>query len=579
MERDIMPYDVFQSLRERLNRYYDTEVIRRLARLFGPAPSTRKEDRLMQILKGLEGDGLKWALDRLDDITRKAVAEAAYDPQGRYDPSRFQAKYGKLPKEWSMQGNGSNPFFGLFIVEGIMPEDLGVRVRALLPRPPEMKPRAMRTLPEKVDGVPLTTVHTGEAAQHDIMAVLHLVAGGMVTITSQRQTITARAARLIAEHLAPMGDSSNALEESAKLGLRAGVWANILLAAGLAREGEKRLELTDEGRNALTTPPHDILRAVWKTVVASDHYKQTGESEDLHISLYGVIDVPKLRGAIIDSLARFPIGEWIETAYLVNYLKAANTRIIPDWISRNRYYMFSGYHERGYDPGSYYSTILETSVLTFLRSLAATMGIVDMAYPKPSNISPNQFPVFIIHQLKYVRVTPLGAYCMGITDNFAPAAHEPKAALKVLPTLDVVLPGHSKKVRWEMFFLDRIAERTSDHVWKLDRKKVLDAMEREGITLESIREVLSPGGTPLPDTVVRFLEDIRRRETALRFAGAALLFETRDEASADLFVHERKLQGLCLRAGAKTIAVPEEKRREFLRTMKKMGYLVRLPEE
>ncbi len=579
MQRDIMSVDVFQSLRERLNRYYDAEVIRRLARLFGPATSTRKEARLMQILKGLEGDGLKWALDQLDDITRKAVAEAAYDPRNRYDPSRFQAKYGELPKEWYMHGNGSNPFFGLFIIGGIMPEDLGVRVRALLPRPPEMKPRAMRTLPDKVDGVPLITVHTGEAAQHDIMTVLHLVAGGMVTLTAQRQTITTRAARLIAEHLAPMGDSSNTLEESAKLGLRAGIWPNILLGAGLTREGEKRLELTDEGRNALTTPPHDILRAVWKTIIASDSYGETGGAEDVCLSLYGGIDVPKLRGEIIDSLARFPMGEWIETAYLVNYLKAANTRILPDWSSQNRYYLFSGYHERGYDPGSYYGIMLESFVRSFLRSLAATMGIVDMAYPMPSNISPNQYPVFIIQQLKYVRVTPLGAYCMGISDSFASAAPEPKAALKVLPTLDVVLPGHSKKMRWEMFFLDRIAERTSDHVWKLDRKKILAAMEREGITLESIREVLSPGGTPLPDTVVRFLEDIRRRETALRFAGTALLFETRDEASADLFAHERKLQGLCVRAGEKTIAVPEEKRREFLRTLKKMGYLVRLPEE
>ncbi|MHB9028708.1 MAG: hypothetical protein ACYC9O_08065, partial [Candidatus Latescibacterota bacterium] len=73
--------------------------------------------------------------------------------------------------------------------------------------------------------------------------------------------------------------------------------------------------------------------------------------------------------------------------------------------------------------------------------------------------------------------------------------------------------------------------------------------------------------------------DIGLRETALTYSGEAVLFEARDAATADLIAHERKLQGLCLRAGEKSVVVPDDTRNEFLKVMKGMGYLVRMPKE
>lgn len=571
--------DEQDKLRERLNQEYDSETLRLLAGLFGPTVNkTHKEDRLDLIMKGLEGDGLKWALDQLDDITRKAVAEAAYNSNGCFNPLLFRAKYDQLPKEWRVFGRPSNPFFGLFIINGVMPKDLRNRVRAILPPPPEIKPRSIRELPGNYDGNPLIPIHTEQTALHDSITVLHLIAGGEVVITPQQQKISTRAVRTIASHLLSSDGPYHEMDNAVKESIRAHAWPNIILVAHLAREGENRLELTREGQKALTAHPHEIIRMGWNRWIATKRQNEIDQYDDSFLAIMDGFDLQKLRTAVLDVLVRFPIGEWIETGHLINYFKTTGAGIRLPWRTTTRYYYFTGYHGNNITQESFLDMVDSAFVLTFLRVIAATMGVIDMAFITPKQTQPDVPPSVSIQQLKFVRITPLGAYCLGISEKYSSASQEPKQPLKVLPTLEVVMPDHIKTVRWESFLLERIAERTAEHVWKLDRKKILAALE-QGLTLDRIRQLLATGGTPLPDTVIRFLEDISNRESALRFAGTAWLFEARDEAAADLFVHERKLQGMCLRAGVKTIAVPEEKRKEFFKTLKKMGYLVRLPKE
>ncbi len=62
-----------------------------------------------------------------------------------------------------------------------------------------------------------------------------------------------------------------------------------------------------------------------------------------------------------------------------------------------------------------------------------------------------------------------------------------------LPNHDVV-SSEQNPDPGDVLFLDRVAERTSDRVWRLDREKILAAAE-DGLGIDYISEFLEDHGT------------------------------------------------------------------------------------
>ena len=81
--------------------------------------------------------------------------------------------------------------------------------------------------------------------------------------------------------------------------------------------------------------------------------------------------------------------------------------------------------------------------------------------------------------LKYIRLNPLGAWCLGVAGDYQPESSASGASWRVLPNLEIV-SGDARPDPGDALFLDRIAERTSEAVWRLDRDKILARVE-EGL--------------------------------------------------------------------------------------------------
>src|SRR5208282_4328250 len=62
-------------------------------------PPTRKEEMVAQLLSLLEGDGLKAACAKLNELQQVALSEAVWSDDGHFDAARFNAKYGRLPSD------------------------------------------------------------------------------------------------------------------------------------------------------------------------------------------------------------------------------------------------------------------------------------------------------------------------------------------------------------------------------------------------------------------------------------------------------------------------------------------------
>jgi hypothetical protein len=194
----------------------------------------------------------------------------------------------------------------------------------------------------------------------------------------------------------------------------------------------------------------------------------------------------------------------------------------------------------------------------------------DWYEPKPKKNKWDQF-LSRYDGLLYFRLNPLGAYCLGLTDHYAPSRVEARAALTVLPSLQINIAGKALSPD-EALLLETWAERESGEIWRLDRDKSLSAVEG-GHQIVELREFLqSRDEQPLPETVEDFIVTTERQARALKNAGAALLIECADAELAELIANHERTKKLCLRAGERHLVVKMDTEEQFRKAVHVLGY-------
>ena len=167
------------------------------------------------------------------------------------------------------------------------------------------------------------------------------------------------------------------------------------------------------------------------------------------------------------------------------------------------------------------------------------------------------------------RINELGAWCLGQNQHYQPEEVVARKTWRVLPNHDVV-SSELNPNPVDVMFLDKVADRTSDLVWRLDREKTLTAVEN-GLAIEAITKFLEQRSSePIPQTVETLLDDLLARATRLRDKGTVRMIECSDAETARLLLLDPKLSTLCLAAGARNLvfrAADETKVRTQLRKL------------
>ncbi|MCP4366773.1 MAG: hypothetical protein GY797_01470 [Deltaproteobacteria bacterium] len=168
-------------------------------------------------------------------------------------------------------------------------------------------------------------------------------------------------------------------------------------------------------------------------------------------------------------------------------------------------------------------------------------------------------------------VNSLGAWCLGISESYKAAPIERQHILKVLPNREIA-ETKAPFPHSEAIYLETIADKTSDKVWKLNPDKILIAYEN-GRSIEEVKEfLLSKNDQDLPDTIVSFFDDMIRRNRLLSDEGTARLIKVSDPVVALALTSDSQLKGLCIPADDGYIAVPLSKENTFRKKLRKMGY-------
>ncbi|TVR51775.1 MAG: hypothetical protein EA426_19715 [Spirochaetaceae bacterium] len=597
-----------ERLTDALTELNSSEELGKLARLTGSRVPTRKADLADHIARYLAGDGLRKAYDSLGELERAAIAEVVHSETDTFDAERFLAKYGSGPTQEPDELDDPSSFqrqpalLDMFLIgrNRLMPREIKRRLKKLvpapaavtlrtIPRPAESYPRPDRSGEAEPEAIPVCVHLSEHRAQRELPAVLRLIDSQKITVGSKtlrpsKATIDAVSAVLDGDDFYRNDRPAHKYYDPNPGAIRAYSWPIILHAAELARLSGNRLELTVEGRNALSSPPGEVMRRVWERWISASELDELSRIECVKgqtgkggRSLTSTIE---RRKALQNALALCPTDEWIEIDELVRFMRASG---IDATVTKNAWELYIGHREYGSLGYSGGAEVLDRGYLkAFLLEYAATMGLIDVALIPPADTRQEIDRLWGVDELPYfsrydglvaIRINQFGAYCLGKSTQYCSPMDEAERFIRVLPNRDVVTGTAISTA--DRLALDRYFEPESDMVWRIDAEKLLSLVEAGG-TIEQVREyLLAHSETSLPQTVTQLLDDVEERSRRVSDDGVARLIECDDATLASLIAHDAHTRRHCMLAGSRHLVVPRRSEAAFKRGLKKVGFIVR----
>jgi hypothetical protein len=573
------------------------DQLKSLMRWLPDASPTGKKDQLVgQILRSLTGDGLRALWDRLDDIQRMAVAETAYALNGFFDGNRFRAKYGRLP-DFTIKENGRRYSYygpptalGLFLYhqDGCysLPADMRERLRTFVPEPEPVRLNTIETLPEKIGENRLTVRHSERDATVDLSVLLRLTDQGKIQVSDKTSLPGAATLRLLTENLAG-GDfyahKPTQHQRNQEVGpIKAFSWPLLLQAAGLVQRNGSKLALSTAGRKALTSSPASVLGTIWNKWLKSslfDEFSRVDVIKGQKSKGRVMTAVAPRRAAITEILRLCPVGAWIDVDDISRFMQATGHTFDVTHNPWKLYISDQQYGSLGHDGYHSWEILQFRYLLCLLFEYAAALGIIDVAYIEPTGARNDFGELWGTDDLEFLsrydgliclRVTPLGAWCLGLVEDYTPAPIQPSVKLAVLPSLHVNVVGGSLSTE-ESLTLDTWAVEATDKNWRLDRQKAVGAIEK-GRDIAELRAFLQTReDQPLPETVESFIKTTEKQGKALKISGTALLIDCENAEIASMIATRKETAGLCLRAGDRQLVVRLENEEKFRNLIRILG--------
>lgn len=558
-------------------------------------PTGRKEELIQQILDTMLGSRMKGVWQRLDSLQQAAISEATHDPTGAYVPRRFRARYGRDPA-FTIPGTKSHGYsgsrasaLGLFIhFRGVdrrylIPDDLRKTLITFVPKPEPLMVKSTEEPAEFAD----QTVRLGERdALQEVMVMLRLVEQSRLAVSEKTALPSAAAMRALTEKLVggdfyPWIEKKNTWDQQVGP-IRAFAWPLLLQAGGLVTRVAGRLTLSPAGTKALSTPPAEVLRTLWRKWLKTsllDEFSRIDEIKGQQSKGRGMTAVAPRRAAICDALASCPTGRWVDIDELSRFMVASDCVFE---VSHDPWKLYLGdrqYGSLGHDGFSGWNILQGRYIAAVLLEYAATLGMVDVALIDPAGASDDFRALWGTDELVYlsrydglcaIRLTPLGAYILGIDAKYQPAPMTSTVRLSVMPSLVVnvvqgVLNGE------EQLVLETWAIPLTPGSWRLDRDLALSAIEKGHDIAELQAFLQNRDDMPLPDTVESLIRHCQRNGNALKLQGNAHLIQCMDESMADLLASHKETAELCLRAAPRMLVVRSQHLEKFRDRARMLG--------
>ena len=584
---------VYQTQAQALNDWYTVDRLKSLAKLICDDIPTRKADIIAAITGAMGGEKIKGVFERLDRIGQHIVAEAVFAPDGKVDFRKIEAKYQPSSDTGRRSVTMSvSDLLSLFIFKSQVPADMRGRLKTFVPMPKSDHVKYVNKLPKSTKSdikgdprLPLEIRKTARAALLNLEVVLRLIDGGKLKVSPKTGRPTSATEKNLSERLHE-GDWYDASDVLAEVGaIQAFAWPLIVRVAGLAQADGSSLKLTKNGYKALDGNRPQVIKSAWKKWAKNkviDEFSRINEIKGQKSSRGRALVAPATRRPPInEALSQCLPGRWVKVEELMRFMLSKG---LDFQVARYPWKLYLGDSHYGHldDYGSE-SILRSRYLLAFLFEYAATLGLIDVAFTHPAGALVDFDHLYGGYDLeylsrydglKYLRLNPLGAYVLGLSDGYDPPAFEPRPVLTVLPNHEIVITDAVSLSPADKLFLNKIGKKASSSLWRLTLSTLLAAAQ-SGTDTKQVRAFLeSRSSQPLPETVIQLMNDAVGRSTRLSYSGRAHLIACKDPVLVQLISSDRKASKLCLPAAGDYIVVLPGKERDFIKTLADMGYIV-----
>ena len=293
----------------------------------------------------------------------------------------------------------------------------------------------------------------------------------------------------------------------------------------------------------------------------------------------------KIKKSLLKLLKTLPLSQWISVENMVQYIiyRDIYIEVIDKTGARGELYFNKKYKTSfgySYDRASTVKYFTDAVVVPFLKTmmfLFAGFGIVDIAYDFPKNqilqeIGHNYLSVF--DGLRYVRLTPLGAFIVGLTKKFNITILEEESAKLFLDPKRLLITIEGKDPL-KILSLEKIADKISENCYKVNYQSFLRGCAGK----QDINQKISLFHTNIaknpPQIWKEFLEDVLTKINPLVKKQKMSIFKLQQNKELiSLMASDEVLKQSILKAEGYHILIASENIEKVVKRLKEFGYFI-----
>lgn len=298
---------------------------------------------------------------------------------------------------------------------------------------------------------------------------------------------------------------------------------------------------------------------------------------------------PESLASLLSAFQSLAPGKWVEVENFINYITAIDMmkpfldrelmryhcRVTVTEQTANRYpsqdtFTISGSKLKDF--------MFRPMVYTFGVTLAA-LGLADICYDTPegwrsSGSTMATEPTFAA-ALRGIRLNDLGAYILGITDNYSPKqVKKNKVTVELDPErLIAVMSGDDFLVS---AFLSRYGEKISDRHYRMSHTSVISDCSSSTEIARKVEQFTEKFGKNIPQNWQDFLSSFADRTDVLVPVEGYIVFSIMGDATLlGLLARDAVLQKYILKVEGRRVAIEHQHWTKVRNRLKELGYFMR----
>ncbi|MBU0568395.1 hypothetical protein KJ693_09045 [bacterium] len=186
-----------------------------------------------------------------------------------------------------------------------------------------------------------------------------------------------------------------------------------------------------------------------------------------------------VRSSLFGLLRKLPVERWVSASNLIKYSIYRDIYLdaVERWAAANNLYYVEKYRY-GYQnvriPKRFYKDAVIAPFISATSFLFASFGILDIAYDLPKNETLKEKDkdyLSVFDGLKYIRLTKLGAYILGLAKDYEVKFEQEKANI-VLDEKSLIINVEGRDRLKEMF-LEKMADKIGEKHYRIDYNSFL----------------------------------------------------------------------------------------------------------